>query len=242
MKGLDCATPFTTDLARLFAADGFTHICRYLVPGGYKHLTRQEAEIISNAGLKIVSVFETVANRCQGGQSTGTEDGKSALQCALAVGQTLGTAIYFAVDFDAKPNDLVAIEAYLKAAALEIKGYEVGVYGSFAVVEAMKVRGIKYLWQTIAWSHGFKSSSANIYQFDCGNDGNGLSMHGIGVDLDEINLNEGGWDTMQIPVLDASKIIQLISSAYLATNDPVARAEYHRLANVMRTASNQQTT
>lgn len=45
-----------------------------------------------------------------------------------------------------------------------------------------------------------------------------------------------------IQVTDAAKIITLISNAYMATNDPAARAEWHRLANVVRTASNQATT
>jgi N-acetylmuramoyl-L-alanine amidase CwlA len=45
-----------------------------------------------------------------------------------------------------------------------------------------------------------------------------------------------------INTADATKIIGLISTAYLATNDPAARAEWHRLANIVRTASNQPTT
>jgi N-acetylmuramoyl-L-alanine amidase CwlA len=45
-----------------------------------------------------------------------------------------------------------------------------------------------------------------------------------------------------IPVTDAAKIITLISNAYMATNDPAVRAEWHRLANVVRTSSGQPTT
>lgn len=45
-----------------------------------------------------------------------------------------------------------------------------------------------------------------------------------------------------IPIADANKLISLVSSAYMATNDPVARIEWHRIANVVRTASGQATT
>ncbi|MFD0692894.1 N-acetylmuramoyl-L-alanine amidase [Paenibacillus sp. GCM10027628] len=38
---------------------------------------------------------------------------------------------------------------------------------------------------------------------------------------------------------DANKIIAFLSAAYNATQDPEARAEFHRLANELRKASGQ---
>lgn len=40
-------------------------------------------------------------------------------------------------------------------------------------------------------------------------------------------------------VEDANKIIAFLSAAYMATEDPQARDEFHRLANELRKASGQ---
>ncbi|MDB5053049.1 MAG: hypothetical protein JWM44_1099, partial [Bacilli bacterium] len=147
-----------------------------------------------------------------------------------------------------------SIEAYIRAAAVATPNYPTGIYGSYAVIEEMKKRGAcSHFWQTVAWSHGQKSLHNNIYQADCGSDGNGLWIHGIGVDLNESYGNEGWWNTMSlISKEDANKVIGLLGEAYklgvtkiplpdgtLATVD---QAEIHRLANVQRIASGQPTT
>lgn len=192
-KGIDCATPLTVTAAQALAAAGMEFACRYLVPERYawKRLTRQEAEAITAAGMKIVSVFETTANRPAGGTAAGQTDGVLALKEAQSIGQPEGTAIYFAVDYDAQPRDYDAIEQYLRTAAAELLGYAVGVYGSYAVVEEMSRRGAaKHFWQTYAWSRGKKSERANIWQYK-----NGAQVAGIAVDLNESYGNEGWWDT-----------------------------------------------
>jgi hypothetical protein len=192
-KGVDCAVPLTAEKAKAMAAAGMRFACRYLVPAQYawKRLTRAEAEAITAAGLKIVSVFQRGQKDAAGGAANGTRDGKAAYQEAKAIGQLAGTAIYFAVDFDAQPKDYDAIEAYLRAAAKELPGYNVGVYGSYAVVEEMARRGAaKHFWQTYAWSRGKISKCANLYQYK-----NGQTLAGHTVDFNESYGNEGWWDT-----------------------------------------------
>ncbi|MEC0264412.1 hypothetical protein [Paenibacillus anseongense] len=61
-KGFDCATPLTAKTGVAFASDGFSFAARYLVPSGWKALTKAEADLINQAGLDIVSVFETTAD------------------------------------------------------------------------------------------------------------------------------------------------------------------------------------
>lgn len=192
-KGFDCATPLSADKAKALAAEGFAFACRYLVPERYswKRLTKAEAEAISEAGLNIVCVFETTASRASGGAAAGQADGKEALKEARLIGQPEGSAIYFAVDYDAQPDDYTAIEAYLRAAATELDGYGVGVYGSYAVIEAMTKRGAcKHFWQTYAWSRGQKSAKMNIYQYK-----NGQTVAGVSLDLNESYGAEGWWST-----------------------------------------------
>lgn len=197
MKGIDCATPLTLTTAKKLAAEGVKFACRYLVPQrlAWKRLTRAEAEAITEAGLQIISVYETSANRPAGGAAAGEADGREAMAEAKLIGQPLGSAIYFAVDYDAQPKDYNAIEAYLRAAAKQIDGYKVGVYGSFAVIEEMARRGAaECFWQTYAWSKGKKSSRANLYQYQ-----NGVALAGITVDLNESFGGEGFWNTKPAP-------------------------------------------
>ncbi len=195
MKGIDCATPITETVAEALAAAGVKFVCRYLVPDTpaykWKRLTRQEAEIITNAGMMVVSIFETTANRPAGGANAGKTDGLLVLQEASAIGQPKGTAIYFAVDYDAQQEDYSAIEEYLRSTGNVLVDYAVGVYGSYAVVEEMARRKAAiHFWQTYAWSGGKKSSNANIYQYK-----NDQPLAGIQVDLNDSSGNEGWWST-----------------------------------------------
>jgi hypothetical protein len=211
-KAFDCAAPLTFELAAKFKADGYDAVGRYLVPDGWKRLTKDEANAISQAGLTIISIFETTADRTKGGAPAGSQDGAVALQCAQNVGQPTGSAIYFAVDYDAGPGDIDAIEAYLRAASAAAPGYEVGVYGSYAVVEEMRRRGActKFI-QTYAWSSGLRSDAAQIFQYQ-----NDITVNGIGVDLDDLTGDEGGWSTMQVPQLSPEVANNIINS-YLST-------------------------
>lgn len=193
-KGLDYTVQTTPEIAKAFVDAGIAFVCRYLVPVKYKwkRLTKDEAEIISRAGLNIVSVFESTASRASGGTAAGKADGITALAEAKIVGQPEGSAIYFAVDYDAKANDHKAIEEYLKAAAKELMGYHVGVYGSYSVCLTMFNLGIKYLWQTYAWSGGKFTDHANIYQYK-----NGQTVADVTVDLNNSFGGEGWWSTRQ---------------------------------------------
>lgn len=189
-KGIDCTAQITKNIAETLRAKGITFVCRYLVPAdmAWKRLTKSEAGRISEAGISILSVYESTADRACGGNAAGLADGAAALKEAKGIGQTEGSAIYFAVDFDAQSSDYDKIEAYLKSAASQIMGYHIGVYGSYRVCEEMAKRGIKYCWQTYAWSRGKKSVHANVYQYK-----NGISLAGITCDLNESYGNEGFW-------------------------------------------------
>lgn len=241
IKGIDCAQPLNAKAANGIAAQGYEFAARYLVPASYawKRMTREEAEIITSAGMQIISVYETSASRPAGGAANGRADGQSAYQEAVAIGQTIGSAIYFAVDYDAQPKDYDAIEAYLRAAATELgTSYGTGVYGSYDVVEEMSRRGAaQYFWQTYAWSSGKKSPRANVWQYQ-----NGVTVAGHQVDLNESYGGEGWWNTEggEEPMMkpeDAEKIIRFLSAGWYATEDPEARAEFNRLANEVRKAA-----
>lgn len=243
-KGFDCATPLTAALAAKFKDDGFEFVCRYLVPSGWKRLTKDEAEAISDAGLQIVSVFETTANRALGGQANGLMDGEIAAQVAKAIGQHPGSTIYFAVDFNATTEQILTVIDYIKAASEATPEYETGVYGSYAVINAVRDAGAcSHFWQTRAWSRGNVADDINIYQHDCGPQGLGLTMNGISVDLDESFGGEGWWNTMPqyfLSVDTANEIIDLhLKPIYEFSESEVDRKKAHTQANELRRASGQ---
>jgi hypothetical protein len=221
-KGIDCTYHFTEDKARELKSQGYDFVCRYLAPdtSQWKKLTRDEAVNISKAGLNIISVWETCEDRALGGAQAGKEDGQAALAEAIKVGQPKGSTIYFAVDFDANSSQFDAIEAYLRAASNEITGYNVGVYGSYVVVEEMAKRNAcKYFWQTYAWSGGKKSQHMNVYQYK-----NGANVLDISCDLDESFGNEGWWS---IQVKESAKMGQVIKERIYASGTPWAgKLEY----------------
>lgn len=245
-QGIDCAVPLKPAKAKEFSDIGKQFVARYLVPESlaWKRLTRLEAEGISRTGMKLISVFETTANRPKGGETAGKYDGILALAEAKLVGQPVGSCIYFAVDYDAQEEDFDAIEAYLKAAAAQIKGYSCGVYGSFAVIEEMAERGAcDHFWQTYAWSHRRKSNHANVYQHQ-----NGVQLLGIGCDLNESYNGEGWWSTVE-PVKNkppdalgfdsvaAQKVIDDLGALYRASADKQVMAASHFAAEALRKAT-----
>ncbi|MNC28517.1 hypothetical protein D3C76_761440 [compost metagenome] len=256
-KGFDCAAPLNKALAKQFREDGYEFACRYLVPSGWKRLTRPEAEGISAAGLQIVSVYETTASRALGGRAAGLADGAIAAQTALAVGQPPGSRIYFAVDFDASARQMDTVIQYIKAAGEASPKFRTGVYGSAAVVEAaMAAKACTGFWQTYAWSKGRKADGIHIYQYDNGPKGLGQPIHGVNVDLNLSSGDAGWWNTLSAVIQqpdssagevndymlnkeDANKIIAFIQAAYMASGSPESRKEFHRLADELRKASGQ---
>lgn len=224
-KGFDCATPLTAETAAEFAVDGYSFVGRYLAPEGTrKRLTPDEAQAISAAGLYIVSIFERYASRAGEGAEAGAEDGRIALQHAREVGQPEGTPIYAAVDFDAGTSDFDAIEAYMRAFDAQIPGYELEAYGSFAVIQMLRERGVISPdggMQTYAWSQGMTVIQPRIYQYK-----NDITVNGIGVDLDESNGDAGGWKEgmafQNVEALDkelANEAIAFIKKDYEANDE-----------------------
>lgn len=165
IRGIDCSAPVTMEAARILAAEGYAFVGRYLVPESYsKALTRREAEIISDAGLRILSVWETTAARMRGGAAAGWEDGARALDRAWELEIPRDSILYFAADFEAVRDDLPAIQAYIQEVKAEILPYyRAGIYGSYRVIEAMRGT-VSGLWQCVAWSGGKISDDLTVYQ------------------------------------------------------------------------------
>src|SRR4051812_39940008 len=114
--GVDYAwgRPGTAALGRA----GVKFVCRYLSHDTTgKNLTPSEARQLTSAGIWIVVVWESTAERALGGHAAGGADAKEARRQADAAGMPAGRPIYFAVDFDATSGQQAAINSYLDGAA-----------------------------------------------------------------------------------------------------------------------------
>lgn len=237
MKGFDCSTPLSLKQSKGIKAAGYDFVPRYLVPSRFtKYLSHQESVNLTAAELWIVSVFEWYETRPNEGYAAGLADGEMAFICAKDVEQPEDSAIYFAVDYDAQPNDYDAIENYFKGAAQGIQNYSIGGYGSEAVMEEMYRRGvIKHIWQTKAWSRR-DSVHRNIFQAK-----NGIVVAGVTGDLNYSYGNEGWWNLVAKPTVDfdqdaATKVINVMKALYGASADTNVENAAHYAADALRDA------
>jgi hypothetical protein len=131
-------------------------------------LSASEVQRLSSLGVKIVTVYESHSRRADYfSYASGYNDAISAYRQARTVAQPSGSAIYFAVDFNARGQDLAQVDQYFRgvAAGFNAAGagkpdYKVGVYGSGAVCDLMRrERLAQYAWLSgsTAWegSSGF---------------------------------------------------------------------------------------
>jgi hypothetical protein len=194
-KGLD--TPQSAmNVASLLKADGMEFVARYYFAGGSfkKLLTKAEAQVITQAGLWIVSVFESGRPVAASYFTTeqAIEDAANAYLCAVHAGQPAGSVIYFAVDGDIAPDDLPAITHYFQIVHdnLKPRGYLVGVYGSGLVCQTLSELGLvakTWLSMSSGW-RGYQDwlTHADIVQTET------TTLHGISYDLDVSNPRTGG--------------------------------------------------
>jgi Domain of unknown function (DUF1906) len=123
-----------------------------------KKLTASEAQLLSNAGIQIVAVYEDgPTSYSYFSAARGTADADGALAQAAEIGQPLGSAIYFTVDYDAAEDEIAGnITEYFAAVAAAIGTLNtVGVYGSGSVCAAMTESGLAplaWLAQSTGWS------------------------------------------------------------------------------------------
>lgn len=184
----DCAP-----VAQLAAAKGVRFVCRYL-----KNLSTDEVRALLAAGLAVVLIFESTAERALAGLVAGAADGAKAASQTLALAAPAGTAIYATADFDCTADQQPAALTYFAAFKKALAGaYKLGVYANGAVCVAAAERGIAdYTW--VAGGRGMRGTKnfialgkPTIVQ-DVG-DARGLSL-GIGIDSDTAMADDfGGW-------------------------------------------------
>lgn len=174
-------------------AKGVAFVCRY-----YKNMSLDEAQALSAAGLKIVSIWETGAERALAGAAAGTDDGTRARNAGAALGQPQGAAIYATADFGETQGEDAAVFAYLAAFKEALGGQaKLGVYGEGAVCQhALDLGLADYTWLAggmgMRDSPAFRDSGRATIVQDVG-DKQELAL-GIDIDSDVArDDNYGGW-------------------------------------------------
>ncbi|AZV78444.1 TIGR02594 family protein [Parasedimentitalea marina] len=126
-----------------------------------KRLEPAEAAAIADAGMTLAVVYQQRGG--SGGNindlnaKSGNADATRAVKQATQIGQPIGSAIYFAVDWDYfRPTDLKSISEYF-AEVRRVLGadYRVGVYGSGLVGKTLKSAGlVDFIWlsMSVGWS------------------------------------------------------------------------------------------
>lgn len=167
---------------------GVRFVCRYLSHDTTgKNLDRAEAEAYSAAGIDIVVVWESTANRALDGHAAGAQDARDALAQAMACGMPPGRPVFFAVDFDAT-GQTGAVNTYLDGAASVLGVDRVGVYGGYAAVHsALNGSHAKWSWQTYGWSGGNWDPRNHIEQYS-----NDHIIGGVGLDYDRAMKSDFG--------------------------------------------------
>jgi len=113
--------------------------------------------------VKIVAVWESRSHKPEYfNYATGYSDAVTAYRQAKSIGQPSGSAIYFAVDYNAPQSDIMGtIDQYFRGITAGLasvggsKEYRVSVYGSGAVCEYLKrSRLAQFTWlsNSTAWS------------------------------------------------------------------------------------------
>src|SRR5579872_1548993 len=163
---VDCS-PFVDQIA----GAGINFAARYYSDSAAKTLTPSEARSLSQAGVSIISVFEDFNNSIDRfSAAIGAQHAAKALELAAATGQSPGTAIYFAVDFNPVQAEVkgpvtgyfTAVRDAFAGAAVE---YAIGVYGSGLVCRLIRDAGLaKFTW--LSQSTGFFEYSSFRAQAD----------------------------------------------------------------------------
>jgi hypothetical protein len=176
-RGIDLPTD-SRDVAQELKGSGLHFVARYYrqPTSRWPALSPEEARTVSANGMKLVAVWESHSHRpSYFSYASGYADALAAHGQARRVGQPTGSAIYFAVDFNAREAEVRGpIDQYfrgVKAGLADAGGnspmYRVGVYGSGTVCDYLKrMRLAQYAWlsASTAWSGYDSFTDWNIKQ------------------------------------------------------------------------------
>jgi hypothetical protein len=142
-------------------AVGAHWIAGYFSSDTSKNLNRSNIPGYLGAGLAVVTVWETTTGRATQGRAAGVSDALAAEGQRKAAGLPADHVHHFAVDED---TSWASVAPYFDGVIAVLGIGRVGCYGGYPVIVGAHLHGIRYLWQTVAWSNGQWASFATIRQ------------------------------------------------------------------------------
>lgn len=140
-------------------------VCRYLLDDARnkgKALKLTEAQQLSAGGMDIVANFE-YATQPVLTSAQGAADARTSLRELEALGAPR-RVVYFSFDYDVPASHFVGCLAYLRGAESVLGKGNAGAYGHYRLISYLAGQGIRWLWQTYAWSAGMWSPAATVRQ------------------------------------------------------------------------------
>lgn len=204
-RGIDMALD-SRDVVQELKGSGLHFVARYYRSplSRLPPLSADEARIVSSNGMKLVAVWQYQSNRPEHfSYERGYADAIAAYQQARTVGQPNGSAIYFAVDYNAPDRDIVgAVQQYFRGvhAGLAAAGggtppYKVGVYGSGATclyLKRMQLAEYTWLSASTAWYGSSGYGDWNIKQ------GRRTTLLSFDHDINETRGDYGGFTVSRL--------------------------------------------
>jgi LysM repeat protein len=225
MSMIDCATKLTSVYADVLVKNGVTHVGRYLPTTDWKGLTVVEVEVIKEAGLNLISIYEKGSTKASYfTKDQGVEDATHAEQLAKSLNQPEGTAIYFTVDYDAQTKDFANILNYFQGVKDTLQSYKVGVYGKFETIVLIQTKKMAdYFWQTYAWSNGQRAKNLHLFQYK-----NDTTAYGLSFGIDLVNIENaecgacGVKQKVQAPTPIPPKVVKQPSTYKVVDGDTLS--------------------
>ena len=208
IEGVDYSSSHPTP-AQLKAA-GKSFAVRYLTgttsasPGG-KNLTPTEAKALQAAGIDLVSNVETTGGFLLNGYDATARLADACWRQHTWCGGPDARPLIFSLDLNATLNQYKTALQGLKGAGSAIGWGNVGMYGGLEQVDWAAQDGVRWLWQTYAWSYGQVSKHAQLYQYR-----NGVTLGSGLVDYDRaLTTDFGQWaaTTEDLSMADAQDIL-----------------------------------
>ena len=170
-NGVDCLLPMTKDAyLKVLKADGIEVVARYINPNGRIPLTREEAQMLSNYGIRVMMIFEIQADEPYKGYDRGYELGTRALQYATEIGAPKGMPIFFCCDCADQELQRYKIAQFIQGVRDAMgDNYGVGMYGPYKTVQALHNAGlIDAVWQCYGASSNYVSEDYDVFQWTGG--------------------------------------------------------------------------
>jgi hypothetical protein len=203
---------------------GAHFVARYFSSDDSKDLHADEVIAYPAAGLSIVTVQETTTGRATQGRAAGVADAKSAEAKRAAVGLPATHIHHFAVDSDVS---WASVQAYFDGAASVIGLARTGVYGGYQIIEGAYAHGLRYLWQTSAWSKGLWSTHATLRQTGV------TTLHGV-ADVDNAVMADYGQYPRPEDIVTPADIAAIAAAVWDHTELNAATDTQVRMGAVLR--------